>query len=234
MRYTVNLKDSLLNRINELLEKELDEAPHADAAEVHLAVINMFETLYGPHAPQLDMIKTVRDQVYDRETWGIHYQPTLFIEYLHGFLRTLASDIQEGRVVNIQSEARGEVLGDFLVLAREALDEGQKDIAAVLACAALEDALKRYASDLGLEVQDKTMQTVVNALKSKGVINSSHGKVLDANVQIRNDALHARWDAINVEAVHGVIGYTQGFLTKRSASPIPADDPADCPAEAQE
>lgn len=227
----MNLQDNILDRINELLEKDLDDAPHTDAAEAHLAVINIFQTLYGPHAPQIDMVKTARNQVYNGETWAIHYQPTLFLEYLHGFLRTLASDIQEGRIVNIQSEARGEILGNFLALAREALDEGQKDVAAVLACAALEDVLKRYASALGLEVQDETMQTVANALKSKGVISSSLGKTLDGYVQIRNDTFHARWDAISDAAVGGIIGYTQGLIDEQSLSSIPADDPAAPPAE---
>ena len=40
-----------------------------------------------------------------------------------------------------------EVLGDFLALARAALAEHNKDVAAVLACAALEDALKRFARE---------------------------------------------------------------------------------------
>ena len=66
----------------------------------------------------------------------------IFVQHLHGFLRNLVSDISGGRIVNIQSEAQGEVLGDFLALARKALDEEQKDVAAVLACAALDRCTK--------------------------------------------------------------------------------------------
>ena len=44
-------------------------------------------------------------------------------------------------------------------------------------------------------------------------------------------AFHAEWDAVDAASVEGIIGYTQGFLAKRSASPIPADDPANPPAE---
>jgi hypothetical protein len=62
----------------------------------------------------------------------------------------------------------GEVLGDFVSLARSALGEGYKDVAAVLACAALEDALKRFATSKGLAVAGKELQEVVNALKSAG------------------------------------------------------------------
>ena len=73
---------------------------------------------------------------------------------MRGFLRNSVSDIRGGRV-NIQSQIRGEILGDFLSLAHETLNTGQKDVAAVLACAALEDTLKRCAIDRGLNVEDK-------------------------------------------------------------------------------
>ena len=219
----MNLEDKILDRINQVLKQ-------GQLAELYMTVTNMFERIYGPHSPQLRLVETLQKQVYDGSE--SNFSKTLeFSGHLRGCLRTLASEIRDGLIVNIQSEARGAVFGDFLVSAREALDEEQKDFAAVLACAALEDVLKRCASDRGLEVQGKNMQTVVNALKSKGIINSSQGKVLDGYVQVRNDTFHARWDAIDVASVKGIIGYTQGFLAEQSASPIPADSPADTPAE---
>ncbi len=45
--------------------------------------------------------------------------------------------------------------------------DGHKDIAAVLACAASENALKRYADLNGLDVNDKVMQEVVSAIKAE-------------------------------------------------------------------
>ena len=225
----MNSKDNTLNRINQLLEKDTHRVSSVDAAEISFAVINMLEDIYGASSTQIGMVESVQKRVYDSDEPD-YYKRQLIVEHLHGFLCTLELDIKEGRV-NIQSQIRGEILGDFLSLAHETLNAGQKDVAAVLACAALEDMLKRCASDRGLEVQDKNMQTVVNALKSKGIINSSQGKVLDGYVQVRNDTFHARWDAIDVAAVKGIIGYTQGFLTEQSASPIPADSPADTPAE---
>ena len=223
----MNLEDKILNRIDELLEKGNqvtfnDAVSYADTAEVSLATTDIFTTIYGTGSTQLDMVKAARE----------HSRNSVVVMILHGYLRELKAAIKEGRIVNIQSEARGEALGDFLVLARESLDAEQKDVAAVLACAALEDALKRYASDRGLKVQDKDMSKVVNALKSKGVIRAAQGKVLDGYVQIRNKTFHAEWDAVDAASVEGIIGYTQGFLAKQSASPIPADDPADPPAEA--
>jgi hypothetical protein len=85
----------------------------------------------------------------------------------------------------------GEILGDFVGLAQRSLQEGYKDVAAVLACAALEDALKRYASLNGLEVGDKDMQEVVNALKSKGLVGGAQKTLLDAMPKLRDYAMHA-------------------------------------------
>ena len=221
MGIIMNLEDKLLNRIDELLQKEPRSVSLVEAGEISSAVTSIFERIYGTHSPQLELVERVRKQVYEDKNAhpaDEYFNARLFVQHLHGYLRTLKSDIKEGRV-NIQSQIRGEILGDFLSLAHETLNAGQKDV------------LKRCASDRGLEVQKKNMQTVVNALKSKSIINSSQGKVLDGYVQVRNDTFHARWEAIDIAVVKGIIGYTQGFLAEQSASPIPADSPADTPAE---
>ena len=223
----MNLTDNILDLINQ----QLDQGKNL--SELYYTVTSSLQKIYGPNSTQLRLVETVREQVYNRPERN--RSPTNdwdFKEQLYGFLRGLKAEIEGGLIVSVQSEAQGEVLGDFLSLARKALDEGEKDVAAVLACAALEDALKRYARDLGLEVQDKDMSQVVHALKAAQVIRRPQGKVLDGYVQVRNKAFHAEWDAVDAASVEGIIGYTQGFLAKQSAAPIPADDPADPPAEA--
>ena len=58
---------------------------------------------------------------------------------------------------------RKEILGDFIALAREAHSEGQKEIAAVFVCAALEDSPKQCATSHALDVHHKEMPVVVHA-----------------------------------------------------------------------
>ena len=211
------LKDRILSRIDELLNKNPDRGWDTFGSEVAFAVANMLELVYGRESLQIDQVETLRKQVYDGK-WVEHIKPQIFVQGLRGLLLELQAAIKDGRIVNIQSEARGEVLGDFLVLAREALNEGQKNVAAVLACAALEDALKRCATDQGLEVYDQDMSDVVNALKSKGVIRGPRGEVLRGYVQIRNKAFHAQWDAIDAADVNGIIAFTEIFLVERFSS----------------
>lgn len=121
-------------------------------------------------------------------------------------------DFEGGYVFNVELRVSGEVFGDFVVLARKALDEGHKDVAAVLACAALEDALKRYATVSGLVVDDKAMADVVNALKGAGLVAGAQKAILDRMPTIRNYALHANWEKISEPDVGGVIGFVEQFL----------------------
>ena len=92
------------------------------------------------------------------------------------------------------------------------LAEGAKDVAAVLACAALEDALKRLALLNNLEVSDKTMQDVVNAPKAKGLVGGTQKSLLDTMPKIRDYTMHANWDKITPQDVGSVMGFVEQLL----------------------
>lgn len=106
----------------------------------------------------------------------------------------------------------GEILGDFVFLAKIALKDGNKDVAAVLASAALEDALKKYASKNKLDVNNKAMQEVVSALKSKGLVGGAQKSLLDTMPKLRDYAMHANWDKLKSEDVGSIIGFVEQFL----------------------
>ena len=124
-------------------------------------------------------------------------------------------DFDGGYVFNVDLRVSGEVFGDFVVLAKQALSNGKKDVAAVLACAALEDALKRYGAANGIAVGDKTMQDVVNALKGKGLVAGAQKSLLDTMPRIRNSALHAEWEKLSEPDVNSVIGFVEQFLLSK-------------------
>jgi len=134
------------------------------------------------------------------------------IAKLFDLLKSAKEDFDGGYVFNVDLRVSGEVFGDFVVLAQKALGEGHKDVAAVLACAALEDALKRYATVNGLAVDDKSMADIVNALKGAGLVAGAQKAILDRMPTIRNYALHANWDKISEPDVGGVIGFVEQFL----------------------
>lgn len=134
------------------------------------------------------------------------------VRTLKALFLSAKEDFEGGYVFDVDLRVSGEVFGDFVALARKTLSEGNKDVAAVLACAALEDSLKRYAQINGLETNDKTMQEVVNSLKSERLVAGAQKSLLDAMPRIRNFAMHAEWEKISEPDVSSVIGFVEQFL----------------------
>ena len=93
-------------------------------------------------------------------------------------------------------------------------EEGFKDVSAVLACAALEDSLKKLAKLNGLDVQDKEMSEVINALKSKSIIQGTQLKVLQSYTPLRNKSFHAEWDKLELPEIKSLISFNEEFLIK--------------------
>ncbi|MBL1141683.1 MAG: DUF4145 domain-containing protein [Proteobacteria bacterium] len=122
------------------------------------------------------------------------------------------SDIDGGYLFDIERSTSGELFGDLVETAKSALAEGHHTVATVLACAALEDALKRYAISQGIQVEGQTMENVVNALKSKGLVSGAQKSLLSAMPKVRNNAMHANWDKLTPQDAGSVIGFVEQFL----------------------
>lgn len=134
------------------------------------------------------------------------------VSALKGIFKAAKADFDGGYLFTVQASISGEIFGDFIGLAKSALRENYKDVAAVLACAALEDALKRFAEANGLSVGDKVLQEVVNALKAKGLVTGAQKSLLDSMPKIRDYAMHANWEKITAQDVGSVIGFVEQFL----------------------
>ena len=153
-------------------------------------------------------------QSFDRELQALSnktvYQQRL--EAVRGIFLAAKADVDGGHLYDLQRTTAGEVVGDFVGLAKLALSEGHHTVAAVLASAALEDALKRFAAENDLDVTDKTMEDVVNALKSKGLVSGPQKALLAAMPKLRNKAMHADWESITPQDAGSIIGYVEQFL----------------------
>jgi hypothetical protein len=163
------------------------------------SVMNLLEGLFGIDSVYFKRFSdTARDYHAIKEAKGI--------------FTAAKRDFEEGYAFSLRNVTTGEIFGDFINLAKECLGENYKDVAAVLACAALEDALKRFARENGFDVDKKVMQEVINALKSKGLIKGAQKSLLEAMPKIRDYAMHADWHKIKSEDVSGVIGFTERFI----------------------
>jgi hypothetical protein len=137
------------------------------------------------------------------------------VKSLHSIFLSAKEDFEGGFIFDINLRISGEVFGDFIALSRRSLLEGYKDVAAVLACAALEDVLKRYAENNNIETTEKTMQEVINALKTQGLVSGPQKSILESMPKLRNAAMHAEWEKINSPDVSSVIGFVEQFLLEK-------------------
>ncbi len=134
------------------------------------------------------------------------------VEACRGIFYGARSEFDGGYILDLEKSFAGELFGDFVALAKAALSEGQHTVAAVLASAALEDALKRYATKNGLSVEGNTMEQVVNSLKSQGLVSGPQKALLSAMPKIRNHAMHADWDKLTPQDAASVVGFVEYFL----------------------
>jgi uncharacterized protein YutE (UPF0331/DUF86 family) len=203
-----NDNNKVIRRIDELMNLESGRD-----SEIVSGTINILEQLYGGNSHKT---KAFLEQHAACCKQKDHNDMRRALENLaystKGVLQSVKSEVEAGLVENIQLQAQGGVFGDFITAARQALEENNKDVAAVLACAALEDALKRYAEQKGLNVSDADMSQVVNALKSQGLLKDPQASIVQSYVKLRNKAFHAEWGKIEKESVNSAIGFTEQFI----------------------
>ena len=205
-------KNSIIKRIEYLIDlatKATQQWKHSDCSEVVSGTITILENLYGTNSHKAKAFLEQHDECYKDKN---STRPFVGLaSSAEGILRSIKSEVEAGLVGSIQLQAQGGVFGDFLSLAKNTLDEN-KDVAAVLACAALEDALKRYAEQQGVSVSDADMSQVINALKAKGLLKDPQASIVQSYVKLRNKAFHAEWDKIEKESVGAAIGFTEQFI----------------------
>jgi len=203
-------KNSAIQRINELISRSTKTT--SEYAEVVSGTVNILELLYGKDSQKA---KAFLEQhaacCRQKELNDMRLALEGFAYSAKGVLQSIKSEVEAGLVGSIQLQAQGGIFGDFLSLAKNSLDEN-KDVAAVLACAALEDALKRYAEQQDLSVSDADMSQVINALKSQGLLKDPQASIVQSYVKLRNKAFHAEWDKIEKESVNSTIGFTEQFI----------------------
>jgi hypothetical protein len=182
---------------------------HADAQSFYAwasSALSLIRTVFGESSPHFVRLNTELNQTNNNFVGPRH------LDACRGIFMGAKSDADAGFLTKLEAEITFEVFGDFVSLAKASLAEGHHTVAAVLACAALEDALKRHAARNGLQVEGKTMEDVVNALKGAGLVSGAQKALLGAMPKVRNFAMHADWDKITPQDAGSVIGFVESFL----------------------
>jgi hypothetical protein len=204
--------DELIRRRFRELEEEAKQVWNEDRSqtinyEVYqrwaTSVLSILESIFGKMSSHHQNFR----KSYDNFKWNQHD-----IESATGIFQAAKRDYEAGYLIGLENKLSGEIFGDFVTLAKHSLDEGHKDVAAVLASAALEDCLKRYAAANGIDVDRKTMQDVVGALKAKGLVSGAQKTLLESMPKVRDYSMHANWSKVSAADVGSIIGFVETFL----------------------
>jgi hypothetical protein len=212
----MKLSEQISARFQEL-EKQANEIPLKPSSRPSEEIVANDEDFHKWASSAIHLVGSVFGEksphyrnLYEAYLKYLGYATGFFIA--RGIFLAAKSDYEGGYLFNIEATISGEIFADFVVLAKNALANNQKDVAAVLSCAALEDALKRYANLRDIQVDGKVMQEVINALKAKGLVSGPQKSLLDSMPRVRDAAMHADWQKITPQEVGSVIGFVEQFL----------------------
>jgi hypothetical protein len=216
-------KENLIKQIVALLRRASQINGNTVAQEgsyVFAGTMSLFCSLYGEKSEQVALLKDMREKAAALIPKSLVSTMDRLMPGISGMLENLLSEVQSGLLGNLKNRFTGEVLSDFIGLAREALSEDTseaKNVAAVLAAAAYEDTLRRIGSEFA-QIHDRPeLQMIISELKKRNILEGPQVGIASAYLKFRNDALHADWAKIDRASIESALGFVEQLLFKHFA-----------------
>lgn len=131
-----------------------------------------------------------------------------------GILRAALDDVEHGDLETLQEMAAAEVFSDFLDQADHLLENGYSAPAASLAGAVLENGLRSLAKRKGVTVKARdNLQSLNNKIAEKGIYNRLRQKQVSSWIEVRNAAVHGRFDGFDYKDVASLIKGVRNLLS---------------------
>src|SRR5438874_12696596 len=150
---------AIIKRIDELLAPKKNQLSIA-YSELLQGTTSIMTLVYGANSPQLKALQGTLDSLR-LHLHGIESVLGQQSSAVQGALLNIRSEIKAGLIVNLTQQITGDVLTDFIALARTVLDQngdGTKNLAAVLA-AAFEDTIRLWEKTLPMWRADLICKT---------------------------------------------------------------------------
>ena len=129
---------------------------------------------------------------------------TIFAKIL-GILRSVQNEAEAGLLTRLEYQIVATTFDDFLDHAAEYHRSGKLAESATLASAVLEDTLKKVARKRGIDPAGKSIDPLIDDLTKANILTPVQAKRLKAHASVRNHALHAEWDKIDLKDVGKLI-----------------------------
>jgi uncharacterized protein YutE (UPF0331/DUF86 family) len=129
-----------------------------------------------------------------------------------GLVRSAHVEWQSGLLRRIEYIVAAETFDDFLDHAAMYHKGNKKIEAAVLASAVLEDALKRITKRHDIDPAGKSMEEIVDTLTKAAILTPVKAKRVRSIAAVRNHAMHAEWDSIDIRDVGELVRGTKALI----------------------
>jgi hypothetical protein len=140
---------------------------------------------------------------------------------LLGIVRGLREDYAAGYTQSVEELIHADLFTDFLDMAKELLDKGYKDAAAVIAGSTLEGHLRQLATKHSISVTKPDGKAekaeAINTALGKTAYGTAEQKNVTAWLGLRNDAAHGKYDEYDRPQVALLIDSVRAFTVRLPA-----------------
>jgi hypothetical protein len=129
-----------------------------------------------------------------------------------GLLQSVHLEAQAGLLTRLEDQVVATAFDEFLDHATQYHKSGKIIEAAVLASAVLEDTVKRIAIKNSVDPTGLSLEPLIDKLTKQEVVTPVKAKRLKAYSAVRNHALHAEWDKLDLKDVGSQIAGVRELL----------------------
>lgn len=142
--------------------------------------------------------------------------PLTVFEKVVGVLRSVRDEANSGLLAKLEYQVFATAFDDFLDHAAAFHRSGKVKEAAILVSAVLEDTVKRIAQKNGVGSSGASLEPLIDQLVHAEVFTTVKAKRIKSYAGVRNSALHAEWDKLDLkdigQAIEGVRELLDDYL----------------------
>ena len=210
---------ALSTRVDELLGVPQQTPSTMLQSALYNGTLGVMQSLYGTDSSQEKALREHIELIFQKGHPTNQHSIEVAIEAIKGSLASIKSELDAGFIGSLRVTLTGEVLADLIKLSRTTLTEpgdDAKNVAAVLAAAAFEDAVRKLSDTKGLGEKEK-LADVLTALKDAGVLQGAEVGIAQSYLSFRNRALHAKWSEVGRPGVESALAFTEQLILKHFA-----------------
>jgi len=211
------MRDELIKRLGELIQEGPAAATRIDrgfwvrdavrAQSWMMSAVHVIKTI----CPAGSIFVSEADALIDKsgDTGGVAGE---MVDKVLGVLKAVQSEASLGLLRRVEDAAFATAFDDFLDHAQVFHKAGAVRESAVLVSVVLEDAIKRICLAQGVVPGSMSLESLIDELVKADVFTGIKAKRVKGYAAVRNAALHAKWDELDLREVGQTISGVRALL----------------------